>query len=33
MASNGIYAHFAAAQGRREALAYELEREKAEAAK
>lgn len=33
MAKDGIYAHFAAAQGRREALKDELEREKAEAAK
>ncbi|MBS0473284.1 MAG: ABC transporter ATP-binding protein [Proteobacteria bacterium] len=33
IAKDGIYAHFAAAQGRREALTHELEREKAEAAK
>jgi ATP-binding cassette subfamily B protein len=33
MAKGGIYAHFAAAQGRREALTHALEREKAEAAK
>jgi ATP-binding cassette subfamily B protein len=33
IASGGIYAHFAASQGRREELAHELEREQVEAAK